>query len=248
MFFRSFLAFVLILITQNGFGQSANNRRVVTPFTPRVEDSLGRRVYQWPSSSENSYRRISVQAGYGISPYTSRNGLGNRVVPVTAGTHLEYDGEINSNLGAFQIGFGYDATPWLEVGFIFTYSTNEGFVPALGADLKDSWVTFLPTMRVNWVRSSTLYFYSRLALGVTLGNREAAHSSYTGGAFAWQVSPVGFEYSPTACGIFVEAGYGFSGIVMAGIRFRFGNYKQHIPITEGSESLWKLRLRNSEEK
>lgn len=240
MFPRILFTSVLAFWGLQGSAKPPNVRRIVTPFTPRIEDSAGYKSYQLPSQMKE-YRRVSLEVGYGISPYTAKSSFGDRVLTVRNGLSVNYDSEVQKDLGSIHIGFGYDATPWLEIGFMFIYSNSEGFVPGLAADLKDSWYTFMPDVRVNWMRSAKLTLYSRVAFGLTLGNREAKTISYSGGAFAWQLSPVGIEYSPSVCGIFVEGGYGFLGYITAGIRFRFGKSKSHVPVQNDAESLWKLR-------
>lgn len=227
--------------------QSADNqimpaKRIITPFTPRVVDSTGHKVYVHPSPPDQG-RKFIIEMGYGVSPVTSRNSFANRVASIRmSSSSKSFDADIEKEIGAIYLGFGYEINPWLTIGMQFSYSRNTGTVPELrGGRMRDNWFSFLPTVRVNWMRSRSITLYSRVAAGFTLGNRDelSTVTSYTARAFGWQLSPLGFEWSKGLVGLFVEGGYGMTGVASAGIRLKFRRGRDAW-FAGSSDTVWEM--------
>lgn len=232
--FRLFLTMLLALICVKSNAKPADSqigttKRVISPFTPRVVDSTGRKVYVHPNPQDRN-RRFIVDLGYGISALTSKNSFANRVTNMDMSTHKSLKGDIDGSMGVLYIGVGYEVNPWLTISLQFVYSNGEGYVPELYRynRMKDTWYSILPTIRISWMRSRHFAIYSRFSAGYTLGNREVNTTSYTAGAFGYQISPIGFEYSHKWFGLFVEGGYGMTGFGNAGIRFKFNKGRDGI--------------------
>ncbi len=226
--------------------------RIVTPFTPREVDSLGRKVYVDPQPQAS---RRSVSVGYGFMSATTSDNVNS--IDKIAYVHLQQGyrlhPHVNGSTGTISVSFGYEATPWLEFNLPMAYAKNWGScdpvtiknnagVPVGRMDLSstDNWFIILPNARINWLRNGWLSLYSRAGAGVSFVTRSfeskvhssdpdvemlyGASSSSTAGAaaFAWQLSPVGVEVGTERVGFFAEGGYGFMGIINVGLKFKVG--------------------------
>lgn len=88
-----------------------------------------------------------------------------------------------------------------------------------------------PSARYEWhaSRKGTVHLYSGAALGVACQRltykpeRENSGEAYdeTHWKLAYQFTPVGIEYAPNAFVAFLELGYGYQGMVNAGVRIAF---------------------------
>lgn len=93
-------------------------------------------------------------------------------------------------------------------------------------DLSNNYICVMPTARAYWFRKSKFGMYSRLAAGVTFNSFDYLDSkdgktvkeSKTETGFAWQVSPVGIEIGSNKVSGFLEGGFGYQGLVIAGVR------------------------------
>lgn len=241
----------LTAILFSAAGAYAQRGRVVTPFTPRVTDSTGKRVYVQPQEKRHS--RIAITLGYGYSPVTSYNSYANARFPFifnNAGnnSNVTYEpGRISSNFGTINIGFSYEITPWLELNIPFVYSQNKGTQPwhptptqDESAGLKDNWATLLPNLRINWVRNNWLSVYSRVGVGIGIGTRWVSvdQDQSTKCVFAYQISPVGVEMGAGKCCFFIEGGYGYTGVVTAGIKLKVGKVLKNGKTSTGRQVDW----------
>lgn len=211
---------------------SAIAQRTITPFTPRVTDETGRKVYVQPQAKPQS--KISVTLGYGFMPVTSRDGYAGDRFPFhysTQGSAVSYpDGDITSTMGSISLGVNWEINPWLElnVPFVFSHSTGRQEVLIGGYDrsggFKDNWYVLLPSMRINWMRNNWISIYSRVGIGCGFGNRWTSIEAdqATQFIFAWQASPIGVEMGTGWFNFFIEGGYGFTGVATAGVKMKIG--------------------------
>ncbi len=222
----------------------ARNGRTITPFTPRVTDSTGKKVYVQPQEVRRS--RIAVTFGYGYSPVTAHDRYANKRFPFmenNAPNAKTEKGHITGCFGTVSFGINYEITPWLELNVPFVYSHNNGrqaFRDVQRTDQKDDWFTVLPNLRINWVRNNWLSVYTRAGIGFGLGNRwvsvDADQSAKA--IFGWQVSPVGVEMGKGNFCFFVEGGYGFTGMVSAGIKLKVGKVLKNGKTSTGRTVNW----------
>ena len=97
---------------------------------------------------------------------------------------------------------------------------------AMKEDLSNNYINIMPTARAYWFRKSMFGMYSRAAAGVTVNSFDYLNTqdgktnkdSKTEVGFAWQVSPVGIEIGNNQVSGFLEGGFGYQGMVIAGVR------------------------------
>lgn len=226
-------------------GEVVSAQRTITPFTPRVTDSTGKKVYVQPQKVRKS--RIAVTFGYGYSAVTSYDSYANKRFPFVHNNFPNAQnvppGHITGSIGTISIGFNYEITPWLELNVPFVYSHNSGrqeFRQETNTGQKDNWVTLLPNLRINWMRNNWLSVYSRVGVGLGLGNRWVSvdQDQSTKAIFAYQVSPVGIEMGKGNFCFFVEGGYGFTGAVTAGIKLKVGKLLKSGKMSTGRQVNW----------
>lgn len=226
-------------------GAYAQKGRTVTPFTPRVTDSTGRKVYVQPQ--EKKLPRIAVTFGYGYSAVTSYDSYANKRFPFMENNSPNAqnvpEGHITGSLGTISVGFNYEITPWLELNIPFVYSHNTGrqeFRQVSQTGQKDNWFTILPNLRINWVRNNWLSVYTRAGVGFGVGTRWVSvdQDQSTKAIFAYQISPVGVEMGKGRFCFFVEGGYGFTGAVTTGIKLKVGKVLQDGRTSTGRHVNW----------
>ena len=226
-------------------GGQAFAQRAITPFTPRVTDSTGKKVYVQPQKIRKS--RIAVTFAYGYSPVTSYDSYANKRFPFMENNSPDArnvpPGHITGSLGTISVGFNYEITPWLELNVPFVYSHNKGrqeFLDRERTGMKDDWFTIVPNLRINWVRNNWLSVYTRAGVGVGIGNRWVSVDvdQSTKAVFAYQVSPVGVEMGKGAFCFFVEGGYGYTGAVTAGIKLKVGKVLKDGRTSTGRHVEW----------
>lgn len=222
-------------------------QRTITPFTKRVLDSAGKKVYVQPQEKRQS--RIAVTFGYGYSAVTSHNSYANGIFPFVhnnLGRETE-GGDITSSLGTISIGFNYEINPWLELNIPFVYSSNKGKQPYImpngvdeSGELKDDWVSLLPSLKINWMRNNWLSLYTRVGVGVSFANRWVTvdQDMTSKVALAYQISPIGVEMGKGRFNFFIEGGYGHVGMVTAGIKFKVGKMLKTGKVSTGRHVDW----------
>lgn len=238
----------LLLFSVTGLllvGGQALAQRTITPFTPRVTDSTGKKVYVQPQKVRKS--RIAVTFGYGYSPVTSYDSYANKRFPFMENNSPTAKdvppGQITGNFGTVSVGFNYEITPWLELNIPLVYSHNNGrqeFLDRASTGMKDDWFTIIPNLRIDWVRNNWLSVYTRAGLGFGLGNRWVSvdQDQSTKAVFAWQVSPAGIEMGKGNFCFFVEGGYGYTGAVTAGIKLKVGKVLKDGRTSTGRQVEW----------
>lgn len=225
----------------------AGGGRTVTPFTPRVTDSTGKKVYVQPQETRRS--RIAVTFGYGYSPVTSYDSYANARFPFfynSATTQNDPSARITSCFGTVSVGINYEIAPWLELNVPFVYSHSRGWQTCIrgsqdmSAGQVDDWFTLLPSLRINWVRNDWLSVYTRAGIGLGVGNRWVSvdQDQSVKAIFGWQFSPVGVEMGKGNCCFFVEGGYGFTGAVSAGIKLKVGKVLENGKTSMGRKVNW----------
>lgn len=227
----------------------AQRGRTVTPFTPRITDSTGKKVYVQPQEVRRS--RIAITLGYGYSPVTSYDSYANKRFPFfyNNATHQsDPPGHITSCFGTISLGINYEITPWLELNIPFVYSHSKGWQVSTAADgainrsdgQKDDWVTILPNLRINWMRNNWISIYTRAGVGAGIGTRWVSvdQDQTTKAVFAYQVSPVGVEMGKGNLCFYVEGGYGYTGMVMAGIKLKVGKVLKSGKVSTGRHVNW----------
>ena len=96
-------------------------------------------------------------------------------------------------------------------------------------DLKETFITVMPSVKFNWLRKKSFGMYSALSAGVMFASISTNESvkqadpkakDETLAAFMFQATALGIEFGGDFRG-FVEAGLGEKGLLCAGLRYRF---------------------------
>ncbi|MCR4602778.1 MAG: hypothetical protein K5683_04515 [Prevotella sp.] len=139
----------------------------------------------------------------------------------------------DSFMGPLSVEYFYHPKSWLGVGGIFVYGNKSQDFSFRGENVKagefsNSYLTLMPSVKLDWLRKKNFGMYSKLGLGATLRmehtdydkatdedrNDNTVHVNY-------QISLLGLEAgSPTVRG-FVELGIGEQGIGQIGLRYKF---------------------------
>ena len=133
--------------------------------------------------------------------------------------------------GPISAEYFYHTKNWLGVGGIFAYGQYEQDVylaKQKDGVRKNTYLTLMPAVKLDWLRKKHFGMYSKLAFGATL--RSEKYTSDTGSNkdesdsevhVNWQASLLGMEFgSPTFRG-FLELGTGEQGIALVGLRYKF---------------------------
>ena len=143
-----------------------------------------------------------------------------------------YDNE--SFTGPIAIEYFYRTSPVVAVGGIFAYGNlKEDLYFDKDHKIKDgvtknNYLTVMPSVKFDWLRSKNFGMYSKLAAGVTLRNEKIDYvngkeDNYneTAWHFNWQASLIGAEVGGENIRAFAEIGIGEQGVLLVGVRTRF---------------------------
>jgi len=135
--------------------------------------------------------------------------------------------------GPISAEYFYHVKPWLGVGGIVAYgqSTQDFRYPTSSSkdgEFRNSYLTLMPAIKLDYLRKKNFGMYSKLALGATL-RTETTDYTTSGGKndsdsefhLNWQVSLLGIEAGGTCLRGFLEIGTGEQGIFVVGARYKF---------------------------
>lgn len=133
--------------------------------------------------------------------------------------------------GPLSAEYFYHVKNWLGVGGILAYGQCEQDVYFVGKKdgvSKNTYLTLMPAVKLDWLRKKHFGMYSKLAFGATLRNEKYDSDSDSSKDDSdsevhvnWQASLLGMEFGgPTIRG-FLELGTGEQGIALVGLRYKF---------------------------
>ena len=140
----------------------------------------------------------------------------------------------NLNLFPINVGYYYQALPWLQVGGEFSAYTNaliNAYDPITSSRIINYTNTSLyltAGLRFTYYQTNFVQLYSGLSLGVRM-NIESKKATLPYDSFAPSIGNVGVAFQATAFGVrfgkqvygFAELGCGYKGILNVGIGTRF---------------------------
>ncbi|MCX6245172.1 MAG: hypothetical protein NTU98_10765 [Bacteroidetes bacterium] len=173
-----------------------------------------------------------LYAGYGIlSVYhdVGKSGAGSRYNfdnPQSSGSfHLGYLRTLNN---VFSVGcdLGYE-----DFHYGGTESINYNHQDTIWAvNSEDQLFTGIATVQLTYINKPFIRLYSRLGVGISIDAYTGVSPIYKSTEIlkrpAFQVTLIGLRVG-RAFGGFAEFGYGFTGIVSAGLSYRFAGKKKH---------------------
>lgn len=171
--------------------------------------------------------RHEISAGYGLGTSSDFLNVFSEVL-ATAITGGALTPKNESFSGAFHLTYKYLATDRLAIGGTFAYErstadTEQGNTK-IGKVVRN-YYTVAAEADYRYIRKPSFSLYSGLGLGFTSHNEKyqpdgGAASSDNTGHFNFQVIGVGARFGARFGG-FVEAGFGYKGVICAGAFARF---------------------------
>lgn len=166
---------------------------------------------------------ISVSIGIASVPIISNSLGGHFSSPIDC----EYEPEMAT--GAIGLQYLHYVRRKAGLGFVAAYeSINCKDEDHEGVELKNNFISFMPTAKGYWFRGRIIGMYSRIAGGVYLNLYEKHDDLFADmkqskkkAGFAWQASPISIEVGTKNFSAFVEAGFGYQGVAVAGIKVAF---------------------------
>lgn len=179
-------------------------------------------VDRLPQTYEFYSHQISVGYGFGSAAKYIAKYNGADIAGHFYGDD-KYWGEINMR-------YVYRYSNLVTFGISYTYTgMRRDVTDSHGSVVGHSSVNInviMPEFKSDWYQNGIFTIYSRAAVGVTIAKVTDEYKSLTKNntttvaKFAFQASPIGFEIGK-AFAFYVEAGFGYQGIILAGLRYNF---------------------------
>lgn len=173
----------------------------------------------YASAQDEDFKRHEISVSYGTIPTTDWIDFYSDVLV----TGLLGEATDFSSWGTINATYNFRLTKIIALGGTFTYSHNKnGASTEERFRAENTYFTFLPNAKFNWVNKKYFTLYSRAGLGISFRHAKYNSDGSTDNSTlcAFQVSPIGIEVGNAVAG-FVEVGIGTSGILQGGIRCRF---------------------------
>ena len=133
--------------------------------------------------------------------------------------------------GPLSAEYLYHAKNWLGVGgvFVFGQSKQDMYLSSTkSGKCTNTYLTLMPAVKFNWLRTNNFGMYSKLAAGATLRSENIDYDdssksdySHSGLHFNWQASLLGLEAGSSTIRAFAELGFGEQGVGLVGLRYKF---------------------------
>lgn len=143
---------------------------------------------------------------------------------ITGGVYTD-DGSFSV---ATYLGYKYRPKERATIGLTYAYSygRSDGFIDGQKVGhFNDNYHAFAAELEYSWFLRNKLALYSTIGAGISLWHQkyipdEGETTSDSHVNFDFQLSPIGIKYG-YYYGVFAEAGFGYKGIVSAGVFGRF---------------------------
>ena len=131
--------------------------------------------------------------------------------------------------GPIGVEYYRHITPVVAVGAVAEYSAckwDENY--GTDSSLKSSYITFMPSVKFNWLRREYWGLYSGVSAGIMIATIDASDvktddpdvKDETATVFMFQGTAIGAEFGSNFR-FFTELGFGEKGLVCAGLRYKF---------------------------
>lgn len=176
--------------------------------------------------AQNHLKKNELSVSYGIaSPINITDQFSSILLSGLTGGYLSFDHQVYS--GSINVEYIYRLNHTIGIGGAVSYEHAYREIieqrQKVGT-MHENYITVMPVFKCNWLNGGVVRLYSKAAAGVSLDmihqrdaqSTEDDHSMQ----FAFQVSPLGIELGGSLCG-FLEAGYGYQGMLQVGVKYRF---------------------------
>lgn len=140
-------------------------------------------------------------------------------------------GDQSSFWGPIGAEYYYHVSPVVGLGAVAAYAGCKAEdKKSHKDDLSETFLTFMPSVKFNWLRKKHFGMYSGLSAGVMFVSVSANDNAKasdpdakdeTATVFMFQATALGVEFGGEALRGFVEAGLGEKGEFCAGLRYKF---------------------------
>jgi hypothetical protein len=149
----------------------------------------------------------------------------NAIVQREGGSGASYTRTTTGTHGAIGVGYNRYLSPRWTVGALFNY---EGFTRTLKfsngdqAQARDGFFALMVRTDVRWVNGNNFQLYSGLAFGGAYVHSYEVNGSESQRKVTWaaQLNLLGVHYGHSF-GVFAEAGFGWNGLLAAGLSGTF---------------------------
>lgn len=138
-------------------------------------------------------------------------------------------------VGPVGLEYYYHTSPLVGVGAVAVFASNneDGFHNEIQTShMTKSYFTFMPSVKLDWLRKHNWGMYTKLAVGATYthftdqdydnnGKKTDDKTVSKDMIFNFQASLVGIEAGNDHVRGFAELGVGEQGVVLGGVRFKF---------------------------
>lgn len=176
------------------------------------------------AQSTNELRGTELYAGYGI--FTAQDILTGFSSTLAASLLPGYIDRIDAKgFGTAYAGFDYFVGRRVSLGLQLNYAQyDESYTLSnnTSTTLKTSYLTPMVRTKLAWVHNPGFSFYTSLAAGATFiqsKNESSGGQTDKTTGFAFHISPIGIRVG-NAVALFAELGFGFQGLVSAGLSIR----------------------------
>ncbi|KPQ13676.1 MAG: hypothetical protein HLUCCX10_12420 [Algoriphagus marincola HL-49] len=169
------------------------------------------------SSAQES--KVEVRAGYGIlSAQAMGSVLSNSIVGGLSG----YEKTDISTGGVFMFSLLFNPSNRISFGLDFGYEKLDVLYESPSqpnVTSTDRFITVMPRIDLRYVNKEAYSLYGSLAAGGSFLSAGRGNESEQGVAFAYQITPIGIRFGNNIA-LFAEAGFGFRGLLNAGLSVR----------------------------
>lgn len=154
----------------------------------------------------------------------------SNIISVVTSGFAAATGDQSSWWGPVGIEYYHHVSPVVAVGGVAVLASCKAEdEKTKSKDLKETFITVMPSVKFNWLRKKSFGMYSALSAGVMFASISTNESvkqadpkakDETLAAFMFQATALGIEFGGDFRG-FVEAGLGEKGLLCAGLRYRF---------------------------
>ena len=176
--------------------------------------------------SVNAQDELKHEVGvfYGVASASNLFSVITSSISAAAGDQSSFWGPIGAE-------YYYHVSPVVGLGAVAAYAGCKAEdKKSHKDDLSETFLTFMPSVKFNWLRKKHFGMYSGLSAGVMFVSVSANDNAKasdpdakdeTATVFMFQATALGVEFGSEALRGFVEAGLGEKGEFCAGLRYKF---------------------------
>lgn len=185
------------------------------------------------AQSDKQYLKHEISVGYGAISNAGVSALGEAfaAIMVTPGLVTYDNGSIT---GPISLEYYYHINPVIGLGGVGVYAKETKDIIMFdqkSGDAKNTYISVMPSIKFNWLRTKYFGMYSKVAAGLCFVNKksnqdktstsEAKSTSDSSTMFTYQLTGIGLEAGLQNVKAFAELGIGEQGILLAGLRVKF---------------------------